>query len=220
VTVLRPDGLGGAGLDVRVDGERAAACGAGCYSVPHGATGSAVTVALGPERVRFAIPHATVDGTVLVRRSSAAFRRQRSVVYTESLSSGVGKGIRTLWRLEAPDRVRYDIAGGASGVVIGGRRWDRGAGGPWRESPATPLDVPVPVWISAARVRDARIVDRSARTLRVAFLDPALPAWFDVALDRRTLLPRTLRMTAAAHFMHHRYLGYGLRLDITPPARP
>ncbi len=79
--------------------------------------------------------------------------------------------------------------------------------------------MPVPIWLSAARVRDARIIGRSPRTLRVSFLDATLPAWFDVVLDRRTLLPRTLRMTAAAHFMHHRYLGYGRRLDITPPVR-
>jgi hypothetical protein len=103
--------------------------------------------------------------------------------------------------------------------VIGGRRWDRSRGAPWRESPQTPLDLPAPAWQSAARVRDAHLLGETPRTLHVSFVDPTLPAWFDVVHDRRTLLPRSLRMTAAAHFMRQTYLAYGKPLRIRPPAR-
>jgi hypothetical protein len=41
--------------------------------------------------------------------------------------------------------------------------------------------------------------------------------WFTVRFDRRTLLPRDLRMTAAAHFMRHRYTRFNAPRRIRAP---
>ena len=49
------------------------------------------------------------------------------------------------------------------------------------------------------------------------FLDPTVPAWFEVTLDRRTLRTLDSQMTAAAHFMHDRYVRFDEPLRIVPP---
>jgi len=49
-------------------------------------------------------------------------------------------------------------------------------------------------------------------------VNPSTPAWFTVAIDRATYRPLRLRMTAAAHFMTHRYLEFNRPLTIEPPA--
>ena len=50
----------------------------------------------------------------------------------------------------------------------------------------------------------------------VSLLNRSIPAWFTISLDRK-LLPRSLDMTAAAHFMHHDYLSFNRPLRIEPP---
>jgi hypothetical protein len=67
-------------------------------------------------------------------------------------------------------------------------------------------------------VTNAYILSSTPKTYVVSFLKPIGPAWFTLVLDRRTMLPRTLRMTAAAHFMHHRYSGFNAATKIRPPA--
>jgi hypothetical protein len=51
----------------------------------------------------------------------------------------------------------------------------------------------------------------------VTMLDRAVPAWFTLWLDARTLLPKRLQMTATAHFMKHRYVGFNRPVAIEPP---
>ena len=100
--------------------------------------------------------------------------------------------------------------------MIGGRRWDRAARGEvWIPSPQTPLRLPTPTWTS---VRDARLVATGPRSALVTFLDPHIPAWFEVRIDRRTLRPSEVRMIAAAHFMRDRYSHYDAPIRIRPPS--
>lgn len=218
-TVLRPDGTGAAGLEVTIAGRPAQPCGAGCYRADRAGEAGRVVVGIAGRSVLFDVPLRAPRADAVVRQASIAFRRLRSVVYRESLGSGRGRSLETLWQIRAPDRLRYDIAGRGSAVVIGGRRWDRSGSGPWRVSAASPLAVPAPLWTSAARVRNARLLSRADGSLRLSFVDPSLPAWFDVALDSRTLLPRTIRMTAPSHFMRQRYLSYNRPVAILPPGR-
>jgi hypothetical protein len=51
----------------------------------------------------------------------------------------------------------------------------------------------------------------------VSFADPTVPAYFTVTIDSRTLLPRVLHMTAAAHFMTDRYVKFNAPPAIRPP---
>ena len=51
----------------------------------------------------------------------------------------------------------------------------------------------------------------------MSFFDPQLPAWFEVAVDPSTHRPLELNMTAAAHFMHHRYTNFNQPMRIVAP---
>jgi hypothetical protein len=66
-------------------------------------------------------------------------------------------------------------------------------------------------------VTNAYLLATTARSYLVSFMNPAVPAWFTLRLDRRTLLPRMLQMTAPAHFMLHRYTAFNAQPRIKPP---
>jgi len=51
----------------------------------------------------------------------------------------------------------------------------------------------------------------------LTFLDRGIPAWFRVTLAGP--LPRTLHMTAAAHFMTEHYVGFDVPATVSPPSR-
>jgi len=51
----------------------------------------------------------------------------------------------------------------------------------------------------------------------ITFLDRSLPAWFRVTLAGP--LPRVVHMTAAAHFMTERYVGFDVPVTVSPPSR-
>ena len=215
VTVLGPDGTGVNGLNVAIAGRPARACGAGCYEVAAPPSPS-VQVRVRGRTVTFHLPRAAAPAGALIARATRAFRAVRSVTYVERLASSPRDHIVSEFTLERPDRVEYRIRGGAAGIVIGMRRWDRvRPGGPWTESSSTPPTQPVPVW--GEPLTNAHVLARTRSTYLVSMLNPRVPAWFTVVLDRRTLLPRRLDMTAASHFMHHRYLAYNRPRSIFPP---
>jgi len=117
--------------------------------------------------------------------------------------------------LERPNRLEYRIRGGATGIIIGSRRWDRSGGGNWERSTQEPTPQPEPIW--AGHVTNAYVLEATPASYVVSFMKPVGPAWFTVRFDRRTLLPRQLRMTAPAHFMTHRYTSFNSPARIEPP---
>ena len=68
------------------------------------------------------------DGAALLARAGAVWRSLRSLSFTESLASGTGHVARSTWRVQAPDRVAYQVKGGWAGIVVGGKRWDKEPG--------------------------------------------------------------------------------------------
>jgi hypothetical protein len=68
-------------------------------------------------------------------------------------------------------------------------------------------------------VTNAFLLETTPSSYVVAFMKPLGPTWFTVRLDRRTLLPRGLRMTTAAHFMTHRYTAFNKPPRIRAPSR-
>jgi hypothetical protein len=224
-TVLGSDGDPASGLPVSFRAGTATlpgrACGPGCYTAAATRAVRRVEVVLPKSPVTFAIPASTPPAARMVARAAQVMRRLSSLVYVESLRSGPKGGLLTTWRLKAPNEVTYDIRGGASAVIIGQTRWDRDRpGAPWRRSSQIPaLKVPQPAWgskaVNAHVLGTGRVGGRPVWI--VSFLNPDTPAWFTAWIDRSTYRPLRLKMTAAAHFMRHRYVAFDQPLTIRPP---
>jgi copper transport protein len=214
VFVLGPDGTAVNGLSVRVNGITAGSCGNGCYGafVPLRRT---ATVTVDGRKLTFAIPVNPAPAGSLVAGATRAFRALRSVDYVERLASSPRAKVVADFTLERPNRLEYRIRGGASGIVIGNRRWDRTGQKPWVPSPQDPTPQPEPIW--AGHFTNAFLLEQTKSTYVVAFMKPLGPTWFTVRLDRSTLLPRVLRMTTAAHFMTHRYTRFNAPTRIKAP---
>jgi hypothetical protein len=224
-TVLGPGGGPLSGLKVSFGaGSRvvpAKPCGAGCYSAAAARPAHVQVRVSGSKPVAFDIPARPRPAAAIVSRAAQATKKLKSLVYTESLRSSPAGGLLTTWTLKAPNEVEYRIRGGAEAIVLGTRRWDRDrAGAPWRRSKQLPaLDVPQPAWGSRATnayvLRDGRVGGRPVWV--VSFANPSTPAWFTAWIDRNSYRPLRLHMTAAAHFMTHRYLAFDRPLTIEPP---
>jgi hypothetical protein len=229
-SALDSQGQGASRLDVRfaVQGvvKTGTACGAGCYRATLATKGRPraveVDVRDGPAPTRWRVALPTVwpprDASALVARAGRVWRSLRSLSFRERLASGPGQTITSTWRMQAPDRLAYQVQGGWAGVIVGDRRWDRpSSGGRWVPSAQTPVTQPVPFWVS---VTDAHVLGTATAqgrpVWRVSFFDPGTPAWFSVALDRATLRTLELQMVTTAHFMSDVYGSF----NTTPPIQP
>ena len=211
-----PDGRRVDGLAVTIRGIAASSCGSGCYGASGRFVGR-VPVSVDGRKVVFRFPARARRADALVARATNAFRRLRSVDYVERLASSPTNKVVAEFTLERPDRLEYRIRGGADGIIIGSRRWDRARGGKWVPSPQEPTSQPEPIW--AGHPQDAYLLETTPTTYVVSFLKPIGPTWFTLRLDRRTLLPRSLRMTAPAHFMTHTYTRFNAAPKIRAPSR-
>jgi hypothetical protein len=230
-TIINGKGSGVDGLDVELiagrptsgASNRGRPCGRGCYTATlpvRAPTRFAVNITgAGPFRsVLLPLPGrwAPQPGAAFLSRAARTFRAQRSVLYVERLSSGPGHTIVTTWKLEAPNLLEYSIRDGGGGIVIGGKRWDRAKpAAPWKESTSTVLPQPLPPW--GTRVANAYVLRTTPRRVTLSWFDPGVPSWFTGTFDRVTARPIELRMTAAAHFMQHRYLAFDRGVRIEPP---
>jgi hypothetical protein len=230
-SVVGPQGRGASGLDVRfaVGGAVAvgAACGPGCYRATVATSGRPAAVEVdvrdgaSPARWRAALPAAWPprDATALLAAAGKAWRALRSLTFHERLGSGSHLTVTSDWRIQAPDRLEYEIVGGGAGVIIGDRRWDRQPGSAsWVESPQQPLTQPIPFWVS---VTDAHVLGTATvqgrPVWRISFFDPGTPAWFTVSVDRATMRTLDLRMVTTAHFMHDVYGSFNAAPPVEPP---
>lgn len=231
-SVLSPQGTGTNGLAITftVAGRSAHArtCGRGCYraTVPAPARPRAVDVGIrgGSLATRWQLTLPAVwpapDATALVKQAEETWRSLRSLAYVEHLASSPQNEVTSHWRVAAPSSAAYRIPGGASGIVIGDRRWDKlTPGGRWVESAQTAqITQPVPFWSSAT---NAHVVGSGTVGGRpvwiVSFYDPSTPAWFVATFDKSTKRTLRLRMMATAHFMHDTYGAFNEAPRITPP---
>jgi hypothetical protein len=230
-SVLDDQGRGATGLAVSlgVGGpeRRATACGPGCYHATFpGTKRPAVAIvdvhgggATTHWRIVLPKPFPPRDAEGLVTSAAAVWRQLRSLTFTDRLASQPGNQVVSHWRIVAPNRVAYVIPHGSASVIIGGKRWDRAADGPWIPSVQDPqLVQPVPFWVEA---RDAHILGEETfhghAVWRVSFFDPGTPGWFDILIDQKTLHTLDLHMIATAHFMHDTYTNFDARVVIVPP---
>jgi copper transport protein len=208
VTILGPDGTGTDGRAVRVDGRSAAPCGSGCYTTPASAA-PVVRVQVDERSMTLRVPPRAPDAAAELRQITRDVRASKSIVFDETLRSNPRNATTTRFTAVAPNRLSYVTRGGPAAIVIGARRWDRDRpGAPYVESSQTPLDVIQPYWESPTNVH------RIAPGV-LTFLDRRIPAWFRLELGPKR--PRLLRMTAAAHFMVDRYVGFDVPATVSPP---
>jgi copper transport protein len=223
-TVLGPDDNGVDGLSIAFRGGGqtlgASSCGPGCYRALGRIHGRHVTVVIGAApAVSFQLPVRTEPAAALVAKARHAYASLHSLVIHERLASSLRDRITTTWQIVAPDRLTYVTSDGSRAVVIRGQRWDSVGKGPPVRSAQSPLQLPGaqwgPRWVNAKALGWTRVGGERARL--VSFFDPRLPGWFKVALEPKTNRPLELEMTAAAHFMHHRYTGFNRPIRIVPP---
>ena len=230
-SVVGPQSRGASGLDVRftVGGAVAAgaACGPGCYRANLAVRGRPAAVEVdvrngpSPTRWRVALPAEwpPPDATALLVRAEKAWRALRSLGFHERLGSSPHQVVTSDWRIQAPDRLEYEIVGGGAGVIVGDRRWDRRAGGAgWVQSPQQPVTQPLPFWVSVA---DAHVLGTATvegrPAWRISFFDPGTPAWFTVSVERATMRTLDLHMITTAHFMHDVYGSFNAAPPVEPP---
>jgi copper transport protein len=216
VLVLGPDNKGVNGLVVTIAGVVAHSCGSGCYGVSFSPALHVLEVSVAGRVLVFRGPTKPRPAGALVARATSAFRSLRSVDYVERLASSPRNKVVAEFTLERPDRLEYRIRGGADGIIVGSRRWDRPRGGKWAASPQERTPQPEPLW--AGHFTNAYLLETTPTTYVVSFVKPTGPAWFTLSLNRRTFLPRSLRMTAAAHFMTHRYTSFNAAPKIRAPS--
>jgi hypothetical protein len=221
VSVVGPQGTGIPGLSVRVNDERASACGRGCYRATLTGAPGTVEVRVKTTTWRVTLPAAwpPPDASAMLAQASRTWRSLHSLSFHETLASDLEHRVVSAWRIEAPDKVAYQVLGGWAGIVVGGRRWDRSpTASRWTPSVQSRLTQPVPGWV---RVTDAHVLGRAIvngrPAWRVSFFDPGTPAWFTVAIDRQSFRTLDSRMTATSHFMHDVYGAYNPTPPITPP---
>jgi copper transport protein len=168
-SMIGPDGKGVSALTVHYRlrtsaGEQSVAatlCGSGCYRafVPSlGRPRSLVVDVSGgghaPASLAFALPARwpAPHASALLRRATATWLHLHSLVIAERLGSDPTHVLHTRYELAAPDKLSYQISGGADAVIIGNRRWDRLPGQAWKESSTTRLTVPALQWARATNV--------------------------------------------------------------------
>ena len=208
-------------LRVELNGrvEQAKPCGQGCLrlSAPVLDGRSAfLTVRHGTEDVSFDLPSFLPpngnDAFDKARRTMSALRSFR---FTERLSSGLGTTVNSTVDVQAPDRMRLRTAGFSS-VIVGKNRWDRRAGAQWERSPFPGLDVrDLLMWHQAKNPRVVRLFGNGDAEL-VAFGLKPVPGWFRLEV-RPSGRVTEAEMTAASHFMLHRYEDYNQSPPVEPP---
>jgi copper transport protein len=232
-TVLDQSGVGAAGLDVAVAADggpwtTADGCGTGvyCARVPTHSMAPKLRVRVGGRVLTARLPRQPrpAQARRIIRAAEAATRALHTVVIRERLSADPSLELTTTFRIAAPDLMTYSsalrrgdrVSQAGRAIVIGGRRWDKpNPSAPWVPSEQQPLRQPVPDWRTAV---EPSLLGATARTWRVSFRDPTVPAWFEVTIDRATSRPLRVEMTAAAHFMVRDWGSFDDPLSIRPPA--
>jgi hypothetical protein len=221
VSVLGPQGVGVSRLRVSVNGQATTACGTGCYRTTLRGAPASIGVRVSSTRWQVALPAPWPprDASAVLGRAERVWRSLHSLTFHEHLASDAVHETTSTWRIEAPDRLAYQVLGGYAGIVVGDRRWDRSPTAKrWVPSAQSRLTQPVPSWV---RVTDAHVLGtaivggRSA--WRISFFDPGTPAWFTVAIDRKTFHTLDSRMTTTAHFMHDVYSSFDTTPAVLPP---
>lgn len=221
-SVLSGQGQGVSGLAVSLNGEAAADCGSGCYRTTLTGSPKSIAVHVRSTTWNVLLPPTWPprDGTAIVDHATTAWKALDSLTFNEHLASDAIHSVTSTWRIQSPNRVAYAIAGGgADGIVVGDKRWDRNTpSSKWIESPQLELTQPVPPWTA---VQDAHVLAEETfeghPSWVVSFFDPGTPAWFTAVIEQKTYHTLQTQMITTAHFMHDVYRAFNATPPISPP---
>jgi hypothetical protein len=219
------NGVDGKEISFRLGSRTIAAtpCGAGCYAATASVDGApkAVDVRVaGAEPLAWRVPlpkqWPPPDASDLVARATTTYKALRTLAIDDRLASGPGNAVHTRWTIVAPNRLSYQVANGASGVIVGNRRWDKVPGQKWTQSEQTPIHQPTPFWISW---KDAHILGETKSAWRVSFFDPKTPGWYELLIAKRSMHTLEMQMHATAHFMREVFGRFNDPLEVVPPLK-
>lgn len=209
-------------LRVELDGRivEAEPCGRGCSRVSASVLAGRddfLTVRHGPQSVTFNLPaFLPPDGNAAFAKARRTMGVLRTFRYTERLSSGLGTTVNSTVDVQAPDRMRLRTEGFSS-VIIGKSRWDRRGGAPWEQNAFPGLDVKeLLMWHQARSPRITRLLPDGTAELVAFGLEP-VPAWFRLDVQPSGRVTEA-EMTAASHFMLHRYGNFDRGETVRPPS--
>lgn len=181
----------------------------------------------GPLRAAIETSLPAPDGQPAFDRLITAMSSLESAVVDEELRNSLEEPvIGSEYRFVAPDRMRWDVAGGSSRVAIGDTGYLRpDAQTPWDRYPwpgdgfGWPGDFYRGFFTDVQAVRvvdtDARVAGRPATEL--AFVQPTYPAWYRAWVDLETSRLLRLEMRADRHVMDQAYGPYDVPLEVDAP---
>jgi hypothetical protein len=207
-------------LSFAVNGEPvvATACGTACSRLNASAGSRSVTVRAPGRAFRFLLPAVQPpSATELFVEAQRTMNGLRTLRYTESLTSGVGRGIESVLGVQAPDRMEFRTDDGFRSVIIGTSRWDL-RDGRWERSAYPGLRVPQYMWDGAGNARvlgRARLHGNPVQIVSAYDHDP-VPAWFRLYIDSRGRILQA-DMLSPSHFMEQRFRDFNAAIEIRPP---
>jgi hypothetical protein len=166
----------------------------------------------------------------ILRQSVAAVDHLRSWQIGERLVTGLGgRPAISHYRIAGRSvyQISYRSASFGETIGIGPRTWVLEPGGTWQESIGSRVDTrQLMPWLAhRTGIRLLGLTRTDGRpTADIALADihpPAveIPFWFRLQIDLRSMLPLSMRMITAAHFMDQRYFAFNAPLQIRPPTR-
>ncbi|MEJ7893862.1 MAG: copper resistance protein CopC [Solirubrobacteraceae bacterium] len=155
--------------------------------------------------------------------TQAVMRSLRSVRQREFVTSGPGSVARTVYRLQAPNRLALKTGGGVRTVIIGDRQWTSTRESPWaRGSYGEGLPFALRRWFRWSTYSGtARILDRrregGRRVLELALADPATPLWIRLVVDVRTRRVVREQIAVSGHFTSETYEAFDQPTEVEAP---
>lgn len=220
---------------MEIPGARTRSCGSGCltFTTASARRSLRVIARLGGKSsiANIAIawrPTGSAHAQRILRQSVAAIGRMRSWQIAERLHTGLG-GPAAVSHYWIGDRYRYKVAYHSARfgetIGIGSRTWVLAPNRTWQQSAGPPLDTRqlMPWWTHRLGIRLLDLTNANARPVAdIALADihaptTGLPFWFRLRIDLRTMLPMSMRMITAAHFMTQRYFAFNAPIRVIPP---
>lgn len=210
---------------LRIAAPGAVPCGRGCWRVVVQGPAARLGLSLREQGRTFAaaLPlrwrrNADRRARAILERAEATMRSLASVREREVVVSIPGRSARTVYRLQAPDRLAYESTGGDS-IQIAKRVWvRRPSDRRWRPEPGDGLSFRTASWFRwTPYAKAVRLLSVRGRLAELALMDPGPPVWHRLVVDLRTYRVLRARVIAYGRYATERYGRFDGVSPIEPP---